>query len=64
MDDLSGKSVCVIGLGASGRAAVELLLAKGVKVTAVDSAESAALMEYAAAMSARGVEFKLGWLPR
>ena len=60
MDDLPGKSVCVIGLGASGRAAIELLLAKGVKVTAVDSAESAALMEFAAVMSERGVECHLG----
>ena len=60
MDDLPGKSVCVIGLGASGRAAVELLLAKGVKVTAVDSAESAALMEFATVMRERGVECHLG----
>ena len=60
MDDLPGKSVCVIGLGASGRAAIELLLAKGVKVTAVDSAESAALMEFAAVMRERGVECHLG----
>ena len=60
MDDLAGKSVCVIGLGASGRAAIELLLTKGVNVTAIDSAESAELTEYAAGVSARGVECKLG----
>jgi UDP-N-acetylmuramoylalanine--D-glutamate ligase len=60
MDDLVGKSVCVIGLGLSGRAAIELLLTKGVKVTPVDSAQSPALTEYAAAMSARGIECKLG----
>lgn len=33
---LSGKSALVLGLGLSGRAAVKLLLSRGVKVTAVD----------------------------
>ena len=60
MEDLAGKRVCVIGLGASGRAAVDLLLAKGVQVTPVDSAQSPALMEYAATMSLRGIECHLG----
>ena len=60
MEDLTGKRACVIGLGASGRAAVDLLLIKGAEVTPVDSAESVALKEYAAAMSARGIECHLG----
>ena len=60
MKDLPGKRVCVIGLGESGRAAIDLLLTKGVNVTPVDSAESAELIEYAAAMSERGIECHLG----
>jgi len=60
MEDLASKRVCVIGLGTSGRAAIDLLLAKGVNVTPVDSAESDELIEYAAAMSERGVECHLG----
>ena len=60
MEDLASKRVCVIGLGTSGRAAIDLLLAKGVNVTPVDSAESAELIEYATTMSERGIECHLG----
>ncbi|KAG6552008.1 hypothetical protein Mapa_006314 [Marchantia paleacea] len=35
--DLTGKNVVVVGLGASGRAAVKLALARGATVVAVDS---------------------------
>lgn len=36
--DLTGKKVLVVGLGASGRAAAELCLARGARVTATDQA--------------------------
>ena len=54
------KNVLVIGLGLSGVAAAELLLARGAKVVAVDGAESAALREVAAKLRARGVRVDLG----
>ena len=54
------KNVLVIGLGLSGVAAAELLLARGAKVVAVDGAESAALREVAAKLRARGVRVELG----
>ena len=54
------KNVLVIGLGLSGVAAAELLLARGAKVVAVDSAESAPLREVAAKLRARGAQVELG----
>src|SRR5690606_9214497 len=36
--DLEGKTVVVVGLGASGRSAVELLLRRGARVIGTDSA--------------------------
>ena len=38
MLDVSGKHAIVVGLGRSGVAAAELLLARGARVTAVDAA--------------------------
>jgi len=57
---LENKNVLVIGLGLSGVAATELSLSRGAKVTAVDSANSDALMEHATKLRARGVHVELG----
>ena len=55
----AGQRVCVLGLGASGRAAVELLLAQGAQVTAIDAADNASLRDWAASMG-QGAELRLG----
>jgi len=57
---LEGKRVLVIGLGASGVAASELLCRKGAKVLAVDNAETEPLRQAAAALRSQGVEVQLG----
>ena len=54
---LSARSVAVVGLGKSGKGAIELLLKRGVKVTAFD--ENASSPD-AAELRARGVEVRLG----
>ncbi|XP_034694237.1 UDP-N-acetylmuramoylalanine--D-glutamate ligase-like isoform X4 [Vitis riparia] len=43
--DLKGKSVAVIGLGKSGRAATKLALARGASVIAIDQNENLSLLE-------------------
>ena len=40
MQELANKRVLVIGLGASGRAAVDLLGRRGAKVVAIDGADT------------------------
>ncbi|GLJ22108.1 hypothetical protein SUGI_0414770 [Cryptomeria japonica] len=45
-DDLKGKTVTVLGLGVSGRAATRLALARGATVVAVDSNESMIPLEH------------------
>jgi UDP-N-acetylmuramoylalanine--D-glutamate ligase len=54
------KRVLVVGLGASGVAASELLRARGARVTAVDNADTAALRSQAQSLRALGVETLLG----
>jgi UDP-N-acetylmuramoylalanine--D-glutamate ligase len=60
MEALQGKQVVVVGLGKSGRGAVDLLLARGATVTVVDEKADA---PEAAEYRARGVTFKLGGFP-
>lgn len=60
MHALRDKSVLVLGLGSSGRAACRLLLARGARVAAVDGADTPALRQEAAALSAQGVRVELG----
>jgi UDP-N-acetylmuramoylalanine--D-glutamate ligase len=55
--DLCGRHVVVVGAGRSGLAAVELLLAKGARVTL---SEAGAHVEMAEALAARGVALELG----
>ena len=57
---LENKQVLVIGLGASGVAASELLRARGAAVTAVDNADTVALRQQAARLRELGVLALLG----
>ncbi len=57
---LEDKSVLVIGLGLSGVAATELLLARGAHVFALDTATDAGLAEQAQKLFARGATIELG----
>ncbi len=58
--DWAKQKVCVIGLGRSGVAAAELLLQHGAAVTAVDTADSPALRQIAAALTVKGATCQLG----
>jgi UDP-N-acetylmuramoylalanine--D-glutamate ligase len=58
--DWAKQKVCVIGLGRSGVAAAELLLQHGAAVTAVDTADSPALRQIAAALTVKGAACILG----
>ncbi len=61
MENFHGKQVVVVGLGKSGKGAVELLLARGAHVTVVDEkAES----QEGEALKARGVTVHLGGFPK
>ena len=60
MFSLAQKSVVVLGLGTSGQAACRLLVEQGATVTAVDSADSAALRAEAEALRKLGVAVTLG----
>ncbi len=60
MFSLAQKSVVVLGLGTSGQAACRLLVEQGATVTAVDSADSAALRAEAEALRTLGVAVTLG----
>lgn len=58
--NFNGKNVTVLGLGASGRSAAELLRAHGAHVTVRDSAPENRLAEQAAALRARGIAVLTG----
>jgi UDP-N-acetylmuramoylalanine--D-glutamate ligase len=60
MTDGNGRRAAVLGLGDSGAAAAELLAAEGWSVTALDAADGEALRRRAAALSASGVDCRLG----
>ncbi len=60
MFTLEDKNVLVVGLGVSGVAAAELLVARGARVVAVDGADNAASREAAARLRAHGVRVELG----
>ncbi|HTD68460.1 MAG TPA: Mur ligase family protein, partial [Candidatus Limnocylindria bacterium] len=57
---LEDKNVLVIGLGVSGVAAAELLVARGARVVAIDGADNEAMHEQAARLRAHGVTVVLG----
>ncbi len=58
--DLSGVTVAVIGLGASGSAAARLALAKGAEVYVSDSCEDAAVAARGADLRVAGASVELG----
>ncbi len=58
--EVSGKRVVVLGLGKSGAAAVELLVASGARVTGTDSRPEMAFAIEAPAWRARGARLVLG----
>ena len=60
MQELENKRALVIGLGASGMAACDLLQRRRAKVVGVDSADSPMLRERAALLRGRGTEVELG----
>jgi UDP-N-acetylmuramoylalanine--D-glutamate ligase len=60
MYELANKQVLVIGLGARGRAACELLRSNGANVLAVDEADTAELQAEAARLRPSGIEVELG----
>ncbi|MES9609012.1 UDP-N-acetylmuramoyl-L-alanine--D-glutamate ligase [Actinomadura sp. NPDC000929] len=55
-----GQSVCVAGLGVSGRAAARVLAARGARVTIVDARDGEEQRGHAAELEARGVTVRLG----
>lgn len=59
-NSLRGKSVAVIGIGVSNRPLIELLLDRGIAVTACDRKDRTALGEFAAQLEARGCRLQLG----
>lgn len=54
------ETALVLGLGSSGEAAAELLVAEGAKVTAADAADDACLREKAVVLENAGVKVSLG----
>lgn len=60
MSELSGKRVVVVGLGASGVAAVRLCLRRGARVVANDSKPRDALSDEARGLEAAGAEIVAG----
>jgi len=60
MHRLDNSRVLVVGLGASGRAACDLLRRRGAKVWAIDEADTPGLQAEALALKAAGVEVQLG----
>ncbi|NVI89973.1 UDP-N-acetylmuramoyl-L-alanine--D-glutamate ligase [Actinomadura sp. BRA 177] len=55
-----GLSVCVAGLGVSGRAAARVLAGRGARVTVVDARDGDEQRAHAAELEARGVTVRLG----
>ncbi len=60
MQELVNKRVLVVGLGVSGRAAIDLLLRRGATVVAIDSADTPKLRQDAERLSGSGVAVRLG----
>lgn len=60
ISSLRGKQVCVVGIGVSNTPLIEMLAKAGVKVTACDRRDRAALGEKARQLEAQGVQLKLG----
>jgi UDP-N-acetylmuramoylalanine--D-glutamate ligase len=60
MMNLSGKTVCVVGLGESGVAAAELALRNGAEVTAIDAAPEEKLSPAARALGDKGAKLFAG----
>lgn len=54
------QSVLILGLGASGRAAAELLCSEGLQVTVIDAARNSHLEREAEYLVGRGAEVRLG----
>jgi UDP-N-acetylmuramoylalanine--D-glutamate ligase len=61
--ELSGKTAVVVGLGRSGVAAANLLVARGARVIATDAAPREKASAAALALEGRGVELALGGHP-
>ncbi|MFW6639794.1 UDP-N-acetylmuramoyl-L-alanine--D-glutamate ligase [Nocardiopsis algeriensis] len=61
--DLSGRNVCVAGLGVSGPPVARALLARGARVTVVDGRDDEASRSVAAELTAAGAEVVLGATP-
>ena len=59
-DALRGKTAAVIGIGVSNRPLIELLLARGITVTACDRKDRAALGDLAERLEAQGCRLQLG----
>ena len=57
---LQNKTVAVIGIGVSNRPLIELLLRRGVAVTACDKQERSALGDYADTLESMGCRLQLG----
>jgi UDP-N-acetylmuramoylalanine--D-glutamate ligase len=57
---LTGRRVCVAGLGITGRSVIELLAGLGAQVTAVDSRDDAERQQIAAGLERHGVRVRLG----
>lgn len=60
MVSLENKTAWVIGLGLSGRAAADLLLARGAGVVATDDSDSEALRKSVQPLIERGADIRLG----
>ncbi|MGE5570542.1 MAG: UDP-N-acetylmuramoyl-L-alanine--D-glutamate ligase [Rhodospirillales bacterium] len=56
--DFQGKNIAVVGMGQSGLAVVEFLLAQGAKVRAIDSKPLSELIEAGAVLARLGVPFE------
>ena len=62
MTPIEHQQVLVLGLGASGLAAADLLGRRGAKVVAVDTADTPELQREAAALKSQGIAVELGAL--
>src|SRR5580765_3149467 len=60
MQELANKRVLVVGLGASGRAAAELMSRRGAKVLVIDCADTPRLRQVAGGLRGSGVAVQLG----
>ena len=60
LSSLQNKTVAVIGIGVSNRPLVELLLSRGVAVTACDKKDRAALGPLAEELEGKGCRLQLG----